>query len=305
MLVSPALEKVLSLALPSPHIALSPRWQGIEQIQLKIKRDDTIHPIISGNKWRKLALPMQQLTHEHSPMRGIISFGGGYSNHLHALGYCCHQLQVPFIPIVRGNYTQRETPMLKDLLEWNINPLYVTKIDYQKRHDQHFLDGLRKQYPHYVVIPEGGSQEQALYGMAAMMTELKSACDYIVAPVASGGTLAGIIAAAKPHQTIIGIAVLKGQGYLEELVENLLPNRGSNHPKWCILHDYHHGGYAKSSPPLIDFCQSFIEETNIAVEPVYSGKLFFALQDLISQRYFHQGAKVTAIHTGGLQSARQ
>ncbi|WP_293746750.1 pyridoxal-phosphate dependent enzyme [uncultured Paraglaciecola sp.] len=296
----------LKIVAPSVETIIQPDWAAQQEITLTVKRDDLLHPVISGNKWRKLKhalLPAIEANTKH-----IISFGGGFSNHLHALGYCCHTLNIRFTAIIRGDYSQNPSPMLLDLISWNTDILYVDRKTYQQRAEPNYLKLLQHQYPDALVIPEGGSQLQALQGVEEIIQELQSQYDYILAPVASGGTLAGLIQGAtkdlKQHNCqVLGIGVLKGEGYLEQLVKDLLRNDTDTN-NWQINHNYHFGGYAKSNYELTQFCHDFYQQTEIEIEPVYSGKLFFALQDLINKGFFPKKSRILALHTGGLQGAR-
>jgi 1-aminocyclopropane-1-carboxylate deaminase len=298
--------RCLQLTLPSPEQPLLVDWPGANKQQIFIKRDDLIHPLISGNKWRKLQQQLQSFL-SNKPSR-VVSFGGGFSNHLHALGYCCHQLSIPFTAIVRGNYELNPSPMLQDLVQWQADIQSVDKLTYQQRAEPSYLAELHQRYVDSVIIPEGGSQTSALSGFQGLVNELQQNYDYILAPVASGGTLAGIIAALTPqhHTQVIGIAALKGEGYLENLVSALLPATHQNSmTKWQIIHEFHFGGYAKSNAELKTFCQTFSTQNDIAIEPVYSGKLFYALHTLLATRYFPDNSKILVLHTGGLQGARR
>jgi 1-aminocyclopropane-1-carboxylate deaminase len=287
----------LGIKSPSPEQKLRLDWHGY---QLSIKRDDLLHPTISGNKWRKLKYSLLHvLTHKTSH---IVSFGGGFSNHLHALGYCCKQLNIRFTAIVRGDYRANPSPMLQDLNTWQSDIHYVDKLTYQQRDKPDYLSLLQQQYPNALIIPEGGSNDLASQGVAEIVSELTESYDYIVAPVASGGTLAGLIEATQHSSSkVLGIAVLKGQDYLEALVQQLLPQ---SYGHWSINHAHHFGGYAKSSNELRDFCQDFYQQTEVEIEPVYSGKLFYALRQLIQQGYFPANSHILVLHTGGLQGVR-
>ena len=293
----------LGIKTPSPLQVITPNWQGIENYQITVKRDDLIHPIISGNKWRKLKYAL--LESLNSGVQHILSFGGGYSNHLHALGYCCHDLNIEFTAIVRGDYSQNPSPMLRDLAKWQTKISYVDRKTYQQRTNVDYLHGLQQRYPNAVLIPEGGSWLHAIKGVAEIINELPEQLDHIIAPVASGGTLAGLISASNHNNTqITGIAALKGKDYLEQLVSDLLPHKRNISGKWQINHQHHFGGYAKSNTELNQFCGDFYKQTLIPIEPVYSGKLFFALKQLIEQKSFAVDSKILALHTGGLQGAR-
>ncbi|MGJ8680626.1 1-aminocyclopropane-1-carboxylate deaminase/D-cysteine desulfhydrase [Paraglaciecola sp.] len=299
------IQSLLNIKLPSVEQTIQLNSHFPQDIKLSIKRDDTIHPIISGNKWRKIKYQLLEALERNTTH--IISFGGGFSNHLHALGYCCQQLNMKFTAVVRGDYSRNPSPMLQDLTSWNTNICYVNKITYQKRNTS-YLAELKTQFPDALIVPEGGSSQFALQGVAEIINELHQEYDYIIAPVASGGTLAGLINAVESRPInnppkILGVAALKGQGYLEELVTQLLP-QNCNNSNWQIIHDFHFGGYAKTTVELIEFCQNFKQQHQIEIEPIYSGKLFFALDKLLQQNYFPKGSRILALHTGGLQGAR-
>ena len=300
-----------SLTLPSPLIPFKPNWEGASKVSLFVKRDDAIHPVMSGNKWRKLS---HALT---SPLpKTIVSFGGGFSNHLHALGFVCYKLGIPFNAVIRGDYSAAPTPMIEDLKSWGTRIDYVDRVTYKKRNDSAYLLHLKQQQPDAMIIPEGGSQAQALQGIKDMVDEIDIDFDFIVAPVASGATLAGIVSALNKrnennakdtlHRTgcrAIGVGVLKGEGYLEGLVEQFLPASLSR-SNWHIEHNYHFGGYAKASNELRTFCNDFNSAFEFDIEPVYSGKAFWAVKDMLAKGRFEDGSRIVVLHTGGLQGAR-
>ena len=298
-----------SLTLPSPVEPFFPKWKGAEKVSLFVKRDDAIHPIMSGNKWRKLrnAFPP-------SLPKAIVSFGGGFSNHLHALGFICFKLGIPFTAIIRGDYSATPSPMIKDLIQWQTHIEYVDRITYKKRSDSAYLNELKLQFPDAIIIPEGGSQAQALQGIKDLVDEIEVDFDFIVAPVASGATLAGIINALnKRNRTtatdfrslhkVIGIGVLKGEGYLEGLVQKFLPI-SKHQTSWHIDHNYHFGGYAKAPNELQTFCNDFNDNMEFKIEPVYSGKAFWAVKDMLAKGKFEDRSRIVVLHTGGLQGAR-
>ncbi|WP_428982841.1 1-aminocyclopropane-1-carboxylate deaminase/D-cysteine desulfhydrase [Paraglaciecola aquimarina] len=292
------LTSLLNITIPSPVQSIR-----LNDTVLTVKRDDLIHPIISGNKWRKIKYQLLDAVQNNN--QHVISFGGGFSNHLHALAYCCQQLGIKFTAIVRGDYSQNLTPMLQDLIAWRSDIRYVNKITYQARNGS-YLQTLKQEFPQSIIVPEGGSSQYALQGVGEIINELHDEYDYIIAPVASGGTLAGLINRVSEQSLstkILGIGVLQGKGYLEELVNELLPT--NNHANYLVNHDYHFGGYAKKTVELVDYCEKFFQQNKIAIEPVYSGKLFFAIQQLIAQNYFPTESRILALHTGGIQGTRK
>ena len=315
----------LDTTLPSPILDITAFFSPCEdkntqltdkaKLTVHCKRDDLIHPLVSGNKWRKLSgaiKVIQQHSHKH-----VISFGGGYSNHLHALSYACAAMNIKCTAVIRGDYHGRLTPTLQDMQSWGCALHFVSKVEYKKRNDEQYCASLLKQLGADYMIPEGGSYAQCIGGVSAILTELAEQAPnttHIVLPVASGGTMAGLLSnTIMPNTTLLGIGVLKGEGYLEALVHALIGSDDSVHvsKKWKICHQYHHGGYAKKSTELTEFISQFNHHfTNkdhpqpIAIEPVYSGKCFFALQHLLKNDYFAPHSKIVILHTGGLQGAR-
>jgi 1-aminocyclopropane-1-carboxylate deaminase len=294
------LASLLQIKLPSEEQSIQ-----LAGKQIFVKRDDDIHPIISGNKWRKIKF--QLISALENNTQHIISFGGGFSNHLHALGYCCHKLNIKFTAIVRGDYSNNLSPMLQDLTDWHSNIQYVNKITYQAR-GTGLLHSLQKEFPQATIVPEGGASQFALQGVGEIVSERQQNYDFIIAPVASGGTLAGLINAVdslglqnKPQ--VLGIAVLKGLDYLEELVNELLP-KDCNNDKWQNNHDYHFCCYSKKTSEISQDCDNFYKQNQLEIEPIYSGKLFYAVEELLAQQFFPQGSRILVLHTGGLQGAR-
>jgi 1-aminocyclopropane-1-carboxylate deaminase len=270
-------------------------------IVVKIKRDDLIHPIISGNKWRKL---LGNVTFAKTKKyRGILSFGGAYSNHIHALAYTCQQHQLPAVGVIRGEPAYRNNFTLSWAEHWGMQLRFVDRKTYRRRTEKQYLQVLQQQYPNYFIIPEGGSNQLALSGVAQLVSELKQQSHYdtLLLPVASGGTLAGIISADTQHQ-LIGIAVLKGGEFLEKTINDLLINHKLEHNNWRILNEFHRGGYAKFSAEDSERLRVFSQQVGVPFEPIYSGKMVLALLDLIAANYFPKNHTVMLIHTGGLQS---
>lgn len=324
----------LSIQLPSPLQPFTLTSAQTQTPQLWVKRDDLIHPVISGNKWRKLA---QTFTQSSELPKQIVSFGGGYSNHLHALAYACHRLHIPFHAIIRGNYAANLTPCLQDILKWDGKCIWSTKVDYKRRHDLDYLNDLQKQYPDALIIPEGGASQMALNGVVESVRELSLQLsqlnqpsqqrNLLVTPVATAATLAGLIHGVARERTlgrltqtdILGIAVLKAHpneadNYLEKATETLLAQtlpfhatrstRDLEMPLWSINHDFHNGGYAKSSTALDEFCLNFSQH-NFIVEPIYSGKTFFAVTHLMENQLLAEYDNIIIFHTGGLQGLRK
>ena len=270
------------------------------QLRVSIKRDDSIHPIISGNKWRKLKFNLDfAKMHNYT---GVISFGGSFSNHIHALAFSCQQQGLKSIGIIRGEKEYASNFTLSMSIKWGMELNFVDRKTYRLREDQDYLAELQEAHPDYLIVPEGGSNALALSGVGEVITELNHQCEFdtLLTPVGSGGTLAGLIKADKNQHQLIGIAVLKQNGYLIDQVNSLLGDP-LNYTHWQIMSEFHRGGYAKFSKDDANKVLSFSQQTGFTFEPVYSGKMILALLDLIAQDFFPKGHRIVILHTGGLQ----
>lgn len=275
------------------------------QLNVQVKRDDLIDNIISGNKWRKLKFNLKQLKSEN--YQGALTFGGSYSNHIHAFAFACKQHNIPSIGVIRGEEDYANNFTLSWARHWGMKCHFVDRKTYRRRFETGFLADLKALYPEYFIIPEGGSNSLAIPGVAEVITELNQQTEFdtILTPVGSGGTLAGLISGdsvtkSKQHK-ILGIAVLKQAEYLVHDIKSLLTPEANKHNSWKLLTEYHRGGYAKFSAEDIGRLRDFNEITGITFEPVYSGKMVLAFLDLIEQNYFKQGERIILVHTGGLQ----
>ncbi len=276
------------------------------KIKVSIKRDDQIHPIISGNKWRKLKYNLLEFKNRNRASKvqmGILSFGGSYSNHIHALAFACMQQNIPCIGIIRGEESNKNNFTLSWAKYWGMKLCFVNRKTYRRRHDDDFLAELEETYPNYFIVPEGGSNKLALQGVGDIITELnqQTKFDTLMIPVGSGGTLAGLVAADNNQHTILGVCVLKDGAYLQESIHNLLPKQSTNYTNWHLLTQFHYGGYAKFKPENVCKIIEFNKITGINFEPIYSGKMILALLDLIEDGYFPENHRIVLVHTGGLQ----
>ena len=271
------------------------------KISVQVKRDDQIDKVISGNKWRKLKY---NLLHAKAiNAKGIITFGGSFSNHIHACALACKQQQLSAIGIIRGEEDNQYNYTLAWAKHWGMQLSFVDRKTYRLRNEKSYLQHLQQQYPDYLIVPEGGSNALALIGMAEVIDELnqQSEFDTLLSPVGSGGTLAGLISADKNQHKILGISVLKQDGYLVKQVNDLLPEHAKAHTNWQLMSQYHGGGYAKFSAQDAQRIRSFSAVVGIDFEPVYSGKMILALLDLMSTGYFPAHHRIVLLHTGGLQ----
>ena len=292
---------IVVMSLPSPLSRISHPLFKQHCLEVIIKRDDLIHPIISGNKWRKLAGNLAQA--KQLGKTGILSFGGAYSNHIHALAYACYTNNFKALGVIRGEPHYRTNSTLSQVERWQMQLSFVDRATYRLRHEREYLAKLASEYPDYFIVPEGGSNEFALSGMAEVINELNKQVEFdtLITATGSGGTLAGLIAADNNQHQLIGIAVLKKAEYLKKVIADFLPENAKDSNNWQLETQYHRGGYGKFSSEDWQRISEFSQQTGIPFEPVYSGKMLLAFLDKIAEGQFTPGQRIVLLHTGGLQ----
>lgn len=268
-------------------------------VELWIKRDDLLHPVLSGNKWRKLKHCLNDAMARNC--HTLVSMGGKYSNHLHALAYASQHLGIKAIGLVRGEATSPLTPTLSDCRNWGMELRFLSRSEYRQLRYHQDTNQLPGFPPGHYWLPEGGATNLALAGVAELIKEIDVPFDVLCLPCGTGTTLAGCVAAVPESVSVLGIAALKNARFLASDVAALVPE-ASHH--WTISHDYHFGGFAEGSPELLSFMKSFEARNSIPLEPVYTGKMLYALYDLIAKGKFNLGSRIITLHTGGLQGNR-
>jgi 1-aminocyclopropane-1-carboxylate deaminase len=263
-----------------------------KKIRLDVLRLDEIHPIVSGNKYFKLKYYLQEAVQQQK--KAIVTFGGPYSNHIIATAFSAKSFGFKSVGIIRGARPRQLSHTLQQALLYGMELEFVSREEYPAKH----LAGGNSQ-PGKYYIPEGGSGFLGEKGASEIM-DLVNGANYthIICAVGTGTMLKGLLKASVTGQSIIGIPVLKGfenwQG-LKDMGEESVTKQAS------LLCNHHWGGYAKSSPRLLQFMNDFFHQTQIPTDFVYTGKLFYALFELIGQSHFAPGSRLLAIHSGGLQ----
>ncbi|OOV86730.1 1-aminocyclopropane-1-carboxylate deaminase/D-cysteine desulfhydrase [Oceanospirillum linum] len=290
------------------------------QVELCVLRTDNVHPVISGNKAYKLKYNLKAALERGAS--GVLSFGGAWSNHLHALAYSCHLLQLPCVAVIRGEQElAAKSAMLQDLKVWGTQLYFISRKEYRQRNNPDWLEQLTREYPGYFVVPEGGSSALATPGIAELSRQLECKCDQknwqadqVWCAVGTGGTLAGLITGRTKNYQIIGVPVLKGGEFLTcDINERLLAGSDSGIEKknWKLLFDGHFGGYGKAPPDLIrqitqlsEGLETFNPGLSLTLDPVYTGKLFCRFWQSLQAGEFRKGCRILLIHSGGLQGRR-
>ncbi len=265
------------------------------RIELLVKRDDLLHPIISGNKWRKLKYNLRHYATNNYDK--VISFGGAFSNHIHALAAAGRIFNLNTHGIIRGPQLDLNNPTLKFAKACGMELEAITRLAYREKNTEQFINLIKERHPNCFIVPEGGTNQLAIKGVTELALSLPET-DHIFTATGSAGTLAGLIEGSYNKQLQChGIAVLKNADYLKQTVAALSPHAKTS--KWQLHTDYHRGGYGKFDPALLEFCREL--NAQLPLEPIYTGKMMMALFDLIKNGYFKPGERIIAIHTGGLQ----
>jgi 1-aminocyclopropane-1-carboxylate deaminase len=265
-------------------------------ISLVIKREDLIHPFVSGNKFRKLKYNLLQAKAENQST--LLTFGGAYSNHIAAVGYAGKENGFQTIGIIRGDELGdkiESNPTLKFAQECGMQFEFVSRETYRLKTEATYLEQLQQKYGSFYLIPEGGTNAFAIQGCEEILTPEDASFDFVACAIGTGGTISGLINSVLPHQKVLGFPALKGD-FLQDEIRNFV-----HQDNWELITDYHFGGYGKVTNELIDWINQFYEQTQIPLDPVYTGKMVFGIVDLITKNYFPENAKILLIHTGGLQ----
>lgn len=300
-------------------------------VTLAVLRLDLLFPQYSGNKYFKLKYNIVQARVQGC--KRLLSFGGAFSNHIHALAFAGAAEGFDTVGIIRGERPKVLNDTLIDAQNAGMTLHYVSRDEYRMRHDSQYQQDLLAQYPDCYIIPEGGANLLGVRGCMEIVEHIHrsmgSDYDVIALPCGTGATMAGVVAgvvAGTPDdKTIIGVSVLKGANYLDDEVSGYLralnvddntsavdPSKSAGAEagpavglcRWRIEHDYHCGGYAKLTPELVRFMDDFQQRTEIPLEPVYSAKMLRAIYAMITDGQMPDNARIVAIHTGGLQGLR-
>lgn len=264
-----------------------------KNLKLYIKRDDLIHPIISGNKWRKLKYLLIKAQTENKTH--LVTFGGAYSNHLLATAAAAAQFGFKTTGIVRGEYVKNDTLFLCRLHEMNL--LFVDRESYREKvtlFNRYFPDD-----PEAFFIDEGGSSIEGVQGCSELINELQETYSHLFCACGTGTTAAGLINGILKYGLTTrfnAVPVFKNGEFIKNEIDKYLPG-----PVNYNLHtNYHFGGYGKVDEHLIKFIKEFVASTGILIEPVYTGKMLYAIYDLAAKDFFEPGSSILAIHSGGI-----
>jgi 1-aminocyclopropane-1-carboxylate deaminase len=273
-------------------------------VSVSVLRLDMIHPVISGNKWFKLKYNIEAFLKEKKEF--LVTVGGAYSNHIVATAAAGKEYVIQTVGIIRGEeLNENSNAALKFASACGMKLFFVTRDDYRIIRETEIIppwiySHLPSPLSSSFFLPEGGSNILAVKGCEEIVKNIPEDFDYIICAVGTGTTLAGISNSLTADQTVIGIPVLEGKNFLEETISTF--NGGRKNFK--LFHEYSFGGYANSNNELDLFCKNFSQKHEIAIEPIYTSKMFYGLYDLIKKDFFKTNSSIVAIHTGGTGNSR-
>jgi 1-aminocyclopropane-1-carboxylate deaminase/D-cysteine desulfhydrase-like pyridoxal-dependent ACC family enzyme len=288
---------------PSPLQAVAHPAFLERSLHLWVKRDDLLHLQISGNKWRKLQHNLLE-AHRQGCTK-LITFGGAFSNHLAAVAAAGREFGFSTLGVVSGEASSMGNPSLRFAQSCGMELVFTSRASMRHLSVNELLAELAIQTAGAYILPQGGSNCLALPGCAEIVAETAAQLgqfpDYFITASGTGATLAGIATGLPASSLALGVSVLKG-GFLQNEVEKLLAACGGKpNANWQVLDGFHHGGYAKWTPELVAFINDFKRKTGVPLDPIYTGKAFFAAAKLAENGFFPEGARVVLVHTGGLQ----
>lgn len=269
---------------------------GLEGRFLYLKREDLIHPSISGNKFRKLKYNISSARAQKKDT--LLTFGGAYSNHISAVAAAGKEFGFKTIGIIRGEELHgkiSQNPTLSFSQECGMQLHFISRESYRNKNDLEFIEQLKNEFGYFYLIPEGGTNFMAVKGCEEILNTEDKSFDYVCVPVGTGGTMAGLIKSSSERQNIIGFSALKGDFQSVEI------SKYTSKKNYRITDSYSFGGYGKIDSNLVRFINEFHRKTGIQLDPLYTGKMIYGIVDLFKNGYFNKNSRIFAIHTGGLQ----
>lgn len=278
------------------------------QIQLKVLRLDSEDVIAGGNKSYKLKYNIEEARNQNK--KCIVTLGGAFSNHIAAVARQCKRENLKSVGIIRGDDLLPRNITLKRAEEDGMKLIFVSRKDYRELRttDETLLQSLINPLLEQntidtatcYLVPEGGNNRLGFKGCREILNQQKADYDFVCCAAGTGTTLAGLAASIKPHQTAVGIAAVKDYDFINNNISTYL-SHDHLHGTYKLIMDYTFGGFGKSNAELRDFTEEFSTRNSIAIEPVYTGKMFYGILQMIKKGEFPEGSNILCVHTGGLQ----
>jgi 1-aminocyclopropane-1-carboxylate deaminase/D-cysteine desulfhydrase-like pyridoxal-dependent ACC family enzyme len=286
----------LNFNLPSPLQKLESNFLEKHKVHLYLKRDDLIHPQVSGNKWRKLKFNVEEAKKQKK--NTILTFGGAYSNHIVATAFAAQACGLNSIGVIRGDEFDTLNQSLAMAKEAGMKLHFVSRSEYGLKTEADFIDKLKHEFGDFYLVPEGGANALGVRGCEEIVEEIDIRADYVALSAGTGTTAAGVLNVF--DERVLVFPVLKGGEGLEKDILTWQLN-SDKATQLTMQAGFHFGGYARLNSSLVEFANNFYQVYQIPLDLVYTAKLMYGLFKLIEDNYFVEGSSIVAIHTGGLQ----
>jgi 1-aminocyclopropane-1-carboxylate deaminase len=283
--------------LPSPLAELHDDRLERVGVRLHLKRDDLISTDITGNKWRKLKYNLDAARSEGH--HTLLTFGGAYSSHVRAVAAAGSLFGFATVGVIRGEEHRPLNASLGYAVSRGMRLTYLDRGTYRSKDSPSVIAALRRQFGHFYLLPEGGSNALAVRGCAEIPGEIAESFDVICCPCGTGGTLAGLASGLGSGQRALGISVLRGDNFLDREVARLQRDAlGAPTPNWSVDHGFHFGGYARRTAELTGFVVDFEQRHGLALDWVYVAKMMYGIVTLAQAGAFQRGTGLVAVITG-------
>lgn len=276
---------------------------------LSIKRDDLIDDLVSGNKWRKLKYNLAQASHKEK--KGILTFGGAYSNHLIASAKAANLAGIEAIGIVRGDeLTPESNQTLQNCASLGMKLVFITRSEYKKRNDYDYIKQIQSKYPDFFVIPEGGANYYGMVGCMEIANEIPKFYDHVFTAMGTGTTASGLRVSLDINSHLHVVTALKGNNdrqYVKDLIMQFTHDESETNDYLTMISFYEDqfGGYGKWNDKLAQLVKSFYSQTNIKTDLIYTVKVIHKIIELIDRKDIKEDETILMIHTGGIQGMNE
>ena len=280
----------------TPQLVQNEFITQINGISITIKREDQLHPYISGNKFRKLHYNFESF--KKNRVAGVATFGGAYSNHLVAIAAAGNQFNLPTLGFVRGDELAKKplNPSLQFCKNQGMELIFLSREDYRQKGKAPLVQA-QLSVNAFALLPEGGSNALAIEGCREILTTHDEVFDTVAVAVGTGGTYVGLSQSCTKQQQLLGFKAVNDPK-IDALIKQQVPKDVTN----TLVDDFIFGGYGKVPDQLVHFINDFYHTHQILLDPTYTGKMLFGIFTLIKNNAWRWGKNVLVIHTGGVQA---
>jgi 1-aminocyclopropane-1-carboxylate deaminase len=285
----------------TPTQTLNSSFLDKKGIQVLVKRDDLNHPLVMGNKWRKLKYNLQY-AHKHH-YQELVTFGGAFSNHILATAAACSLEGLRSVGIIRGDELNGySNPTLAHAHRLGMKFVFVSREEFRSLKNDLTLpkNYVDPEDNEKYILPEGGTNAWAIKGCSEILSEVIEDFDICCTAMGTGGTFLGLLESAQSSKKIWGFSALKGS-WIEQETLRLKQVYDISNDNYRVFQDEIFGGYGRFDQNLIQFILDFRQEYDILLDPIYTGKMFFRVWDMIKNDQIAKGTTLLLVHTGGLQ----